>query len=144
MKTLKDELRVKPEESAVEYAERIEGVLERHELETGEKVNSRLLVEGEDTSDLLERVKMEERRQTAQEAAKRSRQLVREVRRQQGRLDGTADRARERQARLRAPRFRTPPAGKQQYSNRSCRACFPLTGSYWGVCLRSAWRGNNH
>lgn len=43
--------------------------------------------------------KVEEKRQAAQEAAAKSRQLVRDARRQQGRLDGTAEIAREMQAR---------------------------------------------
>lgn len=47
-----------------------------------------------------ENSKVEERRKAAQEAATRSRQLVREARRRQVKLDGTAEIARQRQAEI--------------------------------------------
>lgn len=57
MTELKEALKVRPEEGATEYAERIEGVLERHEQETGERISPRSFLDGEGPSEVLERVK---------------------------------------------------------------------------------------
>lgn len=57
MTELKEELKVRPEEGATEYAERVEGVLERHEQETGEKISPRSFLDGEGPSEVLERVR---------------------------------------------------------------------------------------
>lgn len=57
MTILKDELKVKPDEPAVEYAERVESVLERHRLSTGERFKPTDDMPGETPRENLERFK---------------------------------------------------------------------------------------
>lgn len=58
MNKLLEKLKVQPDEDAVEYSERVERVLAEHEQETGEKVDPRLQLEGEDSSELVKRHKL--------------------------------------------------------------------------------------
>ncbi len=56
--TLKDELAVRPDEDAVEYAERVEGVLEAHKQETGERIHPMATLPDEGPGETLERIKV--------------------------------------------------------------------------------------
>lgn len=58
MTILKDELKVRPDEGAVEYAERTEAVLEQHYEETGERIHSMAMLPDEGPGETLERIKM--------------------------------------------------------------------------------------
>ena len=53
---LKEELKVRPGEGAVDYAERVEAVLEKHRLETGERLTAHGTMPGESPSEVLERL----------------------------------------------------------------------------------------
>ncbi len=78
MTELKDELRPKPDEDAVEYAERVEARLERHHKETGERLSVWSILPGEGPGEALER----ERKLSEADkirAASRERQRPRDV-----------------------------------------------------------------
>jgi hypothetical protein len=55
MTQLKEELRPKPGEDALAYAERVEARLERHNKETGERLSRWSILDGEGPGDALER-----------------------------------------------------------------------------------------
>ena len=56
MTELREELKIRPDEGAVEYAERIEAVLEEHRLETGERLTAHGTMPGEGPGEVLERI----------------------------------------------------------------------------------------
>ncbi len=56
MTELRDELKIRPDEGAVDYAERVEVVLERHRLKTGERLTGWSTMPGESPSEVLERL----------------------------------------------------------------------------------------
>lgn len=58
MTELREELKVGPDEGAVEYVTRIGEVLERHRLETGERLSAWGTMPGESPGEVLERMKV--------------------------------------------------------------------------------------
>jgi hypothetical protein len=55
MADLKEELRARPGEDAVDYAERIEAALEQHHRKTGERISAWSILPGEGPAEALER-----------------------------------------------------------------------------------------
>jgi len=58
MTELRDELKIRPEEGAVDYAERVEAVLEEHRVQTGERLTAHGTMPGEGPGEVLERMKV--------------------------------------------------------------------------------------
>jgi hypothetical protein len=58
MTELREELKVRPEEGAVDYAERVEAVLEEHRVQTGERLTAHGTMPGEGPGEVLERMKV--------------------------------------------------------------------------------------
>lgn len=56
MTELREELRIRPDEGPVDYAERIEAVLEEHRVETGERLTGWSTMPGESPGEVLERL----------------------------------------------------------------------------------------
>ena len=56
MTELRDELKIRPGEGAVDYAERIEAVLEEHRVQTGERLTAHGTMPGEGPGEVLERL----------------------------------------------------------------------------------------
>ncbi|MEJ7872826.1 MAG: hypothetical protein WKF67_11265, partial [Rubrobacteraceae bacterium] len=58
MTELREELKIRPDEGAVDYAERVEAVLEEHRKETGERLTAHGTMPGEGPGEVLERMKV--------------------------------------------------------------------------------------
>ncbi len=58
MTELREELKVQPDEGAVDYAERVEAVLEEHRVQTGERLTAHGTMPGEGPGEVLERMKV--------------------------------------------------------------------------------------
>lgn len=70
MTELRDELKVRPDEGAVEYAERAESALERHRQETGERLTVYGTMPGEGPGEVLARIKVLKEADGIREAGK--------------------------------------------------------------------------